>query len=44
MKFTTYLKLLVNLKSFKIFTKLNEISLLNALSNSSEASGGIVFA
>ena len=40
-KFTTYLKLLVNLKSFKIFSKLTEI---NVFSNSSAASGVVIAA
>ena len=43
-KFTTYLKFLVNLKSFTIFTKLNEINPLDGFSNSSEASGVVVLA
>ena len=43
-KVTTFLKLLVKLKSFKIFTKLNEINPLDAFSNSSEGSGVVVFA
>ena len=38
-KFTTFWKLLLKLKSFKIFTKFNEINPLDAFSNSFEACG-----
>ena len=43
-KFTTFLKLHVKLKSFKIFTTLNEINPLDAFSNFSEDSGVVVLA
>ena len=43
-KFTTFLKLLAKLKPFNILTKCNEKSPLDVFSNSSAASGVVVFA